>query len=591
MRALTAVAALMLGLAPLAARADDITSIVRDYDAYAARVDPVRAGEAGDAAARTRWPDVTPAAVAAQTAELERFAARLAAQRAIVLQPGDALNAALLSDRIATELAGRRFDTARTPFITGDGFFTIADYAAFNTRIAAEADARAWLQRLVALPGFYAANVGNMRRGIASGFTQTAIPTAAAIATLRTQIAAPAASSSLMVPLRALPATIPAAQAEAWRAKALTIIETQIRPAQRAALAFLEAKYLPHARPELGAATLPDGKGYYAWAVRQHTTTSMTPAQIHALGLEEGARIRTEMATEMAASGFTGSLPEFLVFLRQDPQFYATSVDAYTAHAAEIAKRIDLAVPAVIGQLPRLTFGFRILPPEVGGSSNGYLAGNPALGIAGGVMIHGSKVLKFPLFQLPAWVMHEGVPGHHTQIAAAQEMGGLPDFRRADDLTAYVEGWALYTEWLGIEMGIYRTPYERFGRLSYEAWRAARLVIDTGIHDQGWSRQQAVDYLTANTALSAGEVSGEIDRYIGWPGQALAYKVGELTIRRLRAHAEATLGTKFDVRRFHDAVLGAGPVTLAVLEANIAAWERTEAARPPASAVGTRLPW
>ncbi|WP_166430609.1 DUF885 domain-containing protein [Polymorphobacter arshaanensis] len=579
MRLTHIVSGLLLACAPMMARADDMASIVRDYAAFAATVDPVRAGEMGDAAARTRWPDVTPTAIAAQTAQLQGFAKRLDVQASATLSADDALNRALLEDRIATELAGRRFDEPRTPFITGDGFYTVADYAAFNTRIDTAADARAWMTRLSALPDFYAANVANMRRGIATGFTQTRIATESAISTLRAQLAAPASASSLMVPFRTLPASMPKAEAEALRAEALAIVETRVRPAQRATLAFLETDYLPHARPGLGAATLPDGKAYYAWLVRHHTTTAMSPAEIHTLGLSEIARIRGEMATEMAAAGFKGTLPEFLTLLRTDPQFYATSVDGYVAHAAEIAKRVDLAVPGVIGRLPRLTFGFRILPPEVGDSSNGYLAGNPALGIAGGVMIHGTKVLKFPLFQLPSWVMHEGVPGHHTQIALAQELEGLPAFRRADDLTAYVEGWALYTEWLGVEMGIYRTPYERFGRLSYEAWRAARLVIDTGIHDQGWSRQQAIDFLTANTALSAGEISGEVDRYIGWPGQALAYKVGELTIRRLRTRAETALGPKFDVRRFHDAVLDSGPMPLAVLDQQLASWQVAEARR------------
>ncbi len=579
MRRMQIMAALVLAAMPLAARADDMAAIVRDYDAFAATVDPVRAGELGDVAARTRWPDVTPAAMAAQIAALQRFAARLDAQAGATLSTDDALNRALLADRIATELDGRRFDTARTPFITGDGFFTVADYAAFNTRIDSAADARAWMARLNALPDFYVANVANMQRGIATGFTQTRIATASAIATLEAQLAAPASASSLMVPFRTAPATMPKAEFEALRAEALAIVETKVRPAQRATLAFLQTDYLPHVRPALGASTLPDGKAYYAWLVRYHTTTTLTPTAIHALGEREIARIRGEMAIEMAAAGFKGSLPAFLAQLRSDPQFYATSVDGYVAHAAEIAKRVDLAVPGVIGRLPRLTFGFRILPPEVGGSSNGYLAGNPALGIAGGVMIHGTKVLKFPLFQLPAWVMHEGVPGHHTQIALTQERDGLPAFRRADDLTAYVEGWALYTEWLGVEMGIYRTPYERFGRLSYEAWRAARLVIDTGIHDMGWSRQQAIDYLTANTALSAGEISGEVDRYIGWPGQALAYKIGELEIRRLRVRAQTALEPKFDVRRFHDAVLDSGPVPLAVLDTQLLAWQAAEARR------------
>jgi uncharacterized protein (DUF885 family) len=345
-----------------------------------------------------------------------------------------------------------------------------------------------------------------------------------------------------------------------------------VKRAQRTLARYLRNNYLPVVRAAAGIGSLDGGKAYYAYLARKHTTTAMTPEQIHRLGVGEVARIRREMDKAIAESGFSGSFADFLAFLRTSPQFRARSAEEYVMRAAEIEKRVDLMLPQYIGTLPRLTFGFRDKPPGLENSSGGYWVGSPELGVPGTVVIEFKHATELALYELPAWVMHEGAPGHHTQIALGQERFDLPEFRRNDDITAYVEGWALYTERLGHEMGIYRTPYEKFGQLSMEMWRACRLVIDTGMHHMGWTRDRARACLLENSALPPHRVDQEVDRYIGWPGQALAYKVGELKIWELRRRAEARLGARFDVRRFHDFILSDGPMPLAILERRLGPW-------------------
>jgi uncharacterized protein (DUF885 family) len=577
-------ATLLIMAGPASAQAtDSFAAVLRDYEAVGRSADPVGAGRRGDLEAARRWPDVSPAAVAARNAQYLALKKRLGALPPAAADAADTVDRGLLANRLDMAVEASAFDEERIPFISGDGFFTAADYVAFGTRIGSLEEAEAWLARLEALPAFYAANIANMRRGLKDGFVQPQLTTRRAIDSVRSQLAQPASESALLAPFRQLPASIPAEQQASLRQRAEAALNQKVRPAQQGVLDFFEGEYLPKARASVGALELPNGEGYYRHLVRRNTTTSLTPDDVHALGLQEIARIRGEMDAAMKEARFQGSLPEFLSYLRQEPRFYATSVEAYTEHAAEIAKRIDVAVPLVIGKLPRLTFGLKRLPPEVKNTSSGYWPGDPEAGIAGNIIIHGEKVLKFPLFQLAAWVLHEGVPGHHLQIALAQELEGVSDFRRGEDITAFVEGWALYCERLGVEMGIYRDAYEQFGRLSYEAWRASRLVIDTGLHAKGWSRDQAVEYLAANTALSQLEIDQEIDRYIAWPGQALAYKMGELTIRRLRAEAEGALGSSFDARAFHDTILAQGPVTLAMLEAQMRRWTAARLTARPAN--------
>lgn len=562
----------VLAMTPLtAAVADEVAAIVRDFDAFAREQDPVRAAQRGDREAMRRWPDNSAAAVAARGESLERFAARLAGVDATRLPAEDALNRELLAERVGLAREALRFDEERVPFISGDGFYTVADYAALNTVLNDEADAEAWLARLAAVPAYYRTETANMRRGVATGFTQPRRTVERAIADVRAQAEQPAAESLLLAPFATLPESMPASQRDALRARGLAAVEREVKPAQLALLVFLERDYLPAARPDIGIASLPGGRDYYAHLVRRHTTTALTPQQVHELGLAEVARIRREMDQARADAGFEGSHAGFLAYLRTEPRFYVDGA-TYGEKASEIAKRADMALPRFFGRLPRLTYGVAPIPKGLESSANGYLPGSPELGMPGLVVYKPWLAAKMPLFGLPAWVLHEGVPGHHLQIALAQELTHLPEFRRSDDITSYVEGWGLYAEKLGEDMGIYRDPYERFGRLSLEAWRACRLVIDTGLHVMGWTREQAMACLQENSALAPAEIEFEVDRYIAWPGQALAYKVGELKILELRQRAAQGLGARFDLRRFHDLLLDAGPMPLATLERRVDAW-------------------
>lgn len=552
--------------------AADMRAVVADYEAFSRDEDPVRAGSRGDVAALRLWPDDSPAAVAARTVRLKGFQARLKALGGASLSESDALNREILQRRVDMALEGRAFDMERLPFVSGDGFFTLPDDTAQATVIQNRADAEAWLARLEAIPGFYATETANMRRGLATGFTQPKIIVEKAILAVRTSVDQPPGDSDLLTPLADLPAQISVDDQKALRARALELITTRVKPAQRALLMFFQEDYLPKARETVGASTLPDGPAWYSYLVRFHTTTAMSPEEVHQLGLRRVAEIRAQMEHVMVRTGFKGSLPAFLASLRADPRFYAPSGAAYLERARSIAKRIDFLLPRWFGKLPRLTYGVEPVPAALDFSSGGYRPGSPEMGVAGSVMLRPGHYQTDPLYSLPAWLLHEGVPGHHIQIALAQENLSLPEYRRNDDVTAFVEGWALYAEGLGEEMGVYQDDYERFGRLSYAMWRACRLVVDTGLHQDGWSREQAIAFLRDNTALTQAAIAGEVDRYIAWPGQADAYMVGELRIEALRRRAEARLGGRFDIRRFHDFILDDGPMPLELLDSRLDAW-------------------
>jgi uncharacterized protein (DUF885 family) len=540
--------------------------------------DPITAGSEGDRAALRRLPDVSPEADAAQVADLTALRTQLERIDARRLRGEDALNHALLLRTINNRIESVGFDTGRMPISNGDGFFSYADYLAYTTPVQSADDAEAWIARLEALPAFYAQSLANARRGIATGFTQPRIVADRALATARAQVETMA--ETLATPLAQMPATISAADQERYRARVREIVETQILPAHREVIAFLENEYLPAARPGIGISSVPGGREYYQYLVRSYTTTNMSPEEIHALGLSEVARIRAAMEREIAASGFRGDFAAFQRFLRTDPQFYATSPEDLIEKASEIAKRADGQLPRLFGTLPRLPYDIRVIPAaSAEGSTTAYYSpGSPRLGMAGAYWVNTTRLDQRPLYELPALTVHEAVPGHHLQIALAQEQGELPYFRRNTFYTAFVEGWGLYSESLGEEMGMYRTPYERFGRLSYEMWRACRLVADTGIHWMGWDIEQARRCFAESSALAPHNIQTELERYIATPGQALAYKIGELHLQSLRREATAALGDRFDVRQFHDTVLGAGALPLDVLETRVRDWVATQSA-------------
>lgn len=548
-----------------------LQALVEEFSQLSREMDPVLAAQRGDTGAATRWPDNSPSAISARLERLDALARELRAPALETLEASQALERDWLRWRVDMLAGGMRRDAERIAFISGDGFYTVADYAALKTSPRNADEAARWIERIEALSAYYAREQANLERGIRTGFTQTRITVERAIADMDARLAREASASPLLAPLDALPATLPDAERLALRERAMRAITGPVRKAEEGFAGFLREKYLPAARAGIGAATLPAGADWYAYLVALHTTTELTPGQIHALGESEVKRIRSAMDRVIAETGFEGSFEDFIRSARTDPRFY---VDAtrWGEKAAEVAKRADAALPGLFGTLPRLSYGVGPIPESLESSSAGYLPGSPERGVAGMVVYKPWLSEKLPTFGIAAWVLHEGTPGHHLQIALSQENSAAPEYRRNDDITAFVEGWGLYAEKLGEDMGIYRDPWERFGRLSLEMWRACRLVIDTGIHAMGWSRERAASCLRQNSALPEAEIGFELDRYIAWPGQALAYKIGEQTILRLRREAEEALGARFDIRAFHDRVLGAGALPLTLLEQRVHAW-------------------
>lgn len=558
-----------------------LATLMVDYEAWRMSEDPLSAGANGDAAALSKLPDVTLAADAKRKVTLEGFGKRIAAIDPAGLDEDGKLNHAFLKRVVNDQLMAIRFDTGRLAFSSDDSWDGYIAYMAQVAPMTSKADAEAWLARLEQLPTYYANNTENARRGVKTGFTQPRPIAEIVLNQARRAAASPVEADPSIAALDRLPNTVPAADKAALKARATALVKDGLRPAQKRFVTFLETEYLPAARPGLGASTVPDGKAYYAWLARRYTTTNLTPDEIHEIGLKEVARIRAEMDGIRAQTGFKGTHAEFLAYLRSDPKFYAQTPEDLLEKASEISKRIDDQLPRFFGTLPRLSYGVRLVPAEIAENytTGRYFPGSPRLGVAGGYMVNTTHLDQRGLYELPALTLHEAVPGHHLQIALSQELDDVPAFRRDADMTAFTEGWGLYSEKLGIEMGIYRNPYERFGRLSYEMWRACRLVADTGIHWKGWTREQAEKCFTENSALSPLNIKVELDRYISWPGQALAYKIGEMKIVEVRARAEAALGDRFDIRRFHDAVLLAGPLPMDLLEARIDRWIAAEKAR------------
>jgi uncharacterized protein (DUF885 family) len=572
-------AALSGALAADVSPAEKLHQILKDYDAFETANDPIGAGQRGDLAAAALWPDDTPAAEARRHSANLAFQARLNALSSASLAGEDALNRELLAYRLKLDIEGFAFDEDRIPFTNDEGFFVTPAYTAETTRLRSMPEAKAWLTRIATLPTYYAVEIANMRRGIASGFTSPKLTAITVVKATHAQADMPPDQSPLLQPFDNLPPAMAGAR-DALRAEALALIVAEVKPAERNLAAFAANEYLPHARDSLGASALPDGRTYYAYRVRRETTTDMTPDEIFALGQSEIARIRKAMDIEIAATGFHGTFAQFQQKLRTDPQFYVATREALMEKASRLAKRVDGQLPAFFGKLPRLSYGVEEVPRAIedGYTSGRYNEGSPEQGVAGRLLINTSHLDQRPLYELPALVSHEGAPGHHIQIALAQEQTGVPLFRKDDDITAFVEGWALYAEQLTREMNLYETPYDRFGLLSMEMWRACRLVMDVGLHWKGWTRDQAVACLKDNSALADKNIQNETDRYIGWPGQALGYKIGQLTIQALRDRAKTKLVAKFDYRRFHDEVLDEGAMPMSVLERRVNAWIDAEAA-------------
>nr|WP_249405192.1 DUF885 family protein [Stenotrophomonas sp. CFBP 13725] len=524
------------------------------------------ASEDGDApAGAARLPDVGPAAQQDRLKVWDEVLAQLDRTDVKALSPVNQVNFAIYRDQVFNLAQEVRLRTYEMPFNSDSSFWSNLSFMARREMKTAQ-DYRNYIARLNDVPRYFGQQTDNMRAGLKRGFSvPRAVLDGREVAISNVADLKDPTESPLYAPFKKLPASMPQADQAALQAQAREAISGKVIPAFQQLRTFFLQDYVPQARTTLAAEAMPDGKAFYKQQIHEYTTLDLTPDAIHRIGLDEVARIQKEMNAIIQQVGFKGSFDEFLTFLRTDPQFYAKTPDELLHRAAWISKRVD----GVIGKymtLPRARFTIVPVPPDI---APFWTAGRGGMGT---YWLNTYNLPARPLYNLPALTLHESDPGHALQGALAAEQGDLPAFRRTSYISAYGEGWGLYCEKLGIEMGIYETPYEDFGRLTYEMWRAARLVIDTGVHSKGWSRDKAIAYLRDHTALSEHEVTTEVDRYISWPGQALSYKLGEIAIVRLRAQAERELGEKFDIKAFHDAVLEQGSVPLPVLEQQIQAF-------------------
>ncbi len=513
-----------------------------------------------------------PVDATSQAKRLEYWTKTLTALDAIPfdqLSPEEKVNAQVFKASIQGMADDVRFRTYEAPF-NSDTFF----WASFTPRQGmptAEAY-RAFLSRLRDVPRHFDEQTVNMRAGLARGFS---VPRVSVVGRDETIVPYTKADETnpLFVPFTMMPSNIPAQEQEALRAEATTVIRDVVVPAYVKLLDFIRNEYLTKTRTTLAAVKMPDGEAYYQAMIEKFTTLKLTAKEIHEIGLKEVARIETEMVATKERAGFKGSMAEFFQFLRTDPQFYAKTPKELLSFSAYVAKKVDMKLGDTIGFLPRRRHGILPVPPALAPIYTGGRGGLEAC------LMNTYDLPSRPLYTIVPLTLHECTPGHSFQAALALEGPERAPFRRGTSFSGYGEGWGLYCEWLGTVMGIYETPYEDFGRLTYEIWRAARLVIDTGIHEYGWSKEQAMDYLRTRAALSEHEITTEVERYIAWPGQALAYKLGEIQIRRHRREAEAALGPKFDQRQFHDVILALGSVPLPVLDQRMAQFIKDGGAR------------
>jgi uncharacterized protein (DUF885 family) len=520
----------------------------------------------GEAQAGATLPLVAAAAQEKRAAERQALLERLRALPLTRLKESDRVNAAVLRTLLEAEVADARFREWEMPVNSDSNFWTYLD----RPERLADAEAyRRYVGRMRDLPRYFAEHVANMEAGLKRGFT----PPAVTLAGRESSIAAflkEGRDNPFFAAFRTMPATMPTDEQERLRTQGEQAIRYGVVPAYTRLLAFWRERYVPGARRTLAARALPKGDAYYRSEVREYTTLDLSPEQIHRIGLKEVARISAEMRATMKETGFQGDFPAFLAHIRSDQRFIARTPDDLLGVSAYAAKRVDGKLGDYFAVLPRRRYTIIPVPEAL---APFYTAGRGGLNSC---QMNTHDLPSRPLVNIPALTLHECAPGHSFQAALAAEGQALPRFRRSVYFSGYGEGWGLYSEWLGIEMGIYRTPHERFGQQSYEMWRAARLVIDTGIHLYGWSRARAINYLASHTALSTHEVETEVDRYISWPGQALSYKLGELEIRKLRREAEGALGPAFDIKAFHSMILALGSVPLAELRTQVAAFIAAE---------------
>jgi uncharacterized protein (DUF885 family) len=578
------IAAAPFALAPpaLAAPQDDLRVLMEEHYRWLLQGSPAFATSLGVRDYDDRIDDLSAAARARRVREAQAFLTRLDAIPAAQLAPADRVNQAILRRGLAEAVEADRLPQRNMLFTTyfgwHQGFAGMADNLPFRTR----ADYESYLKRIEQYPRLNDQALGITADAVRSGHVLPCSVLANYERTIGGVIAQDPAKSRFYEPFtRPRPAAIPDAEWTQLQERARRIVTATINPAYAKHLDFYTRQYRPRCARTDSVSAQPQGREYYAFRVRAETTTDLTPQQIHDIGLGEVRRILGEMDAVAREAGFP-SRAAFIQDLRTNPRHFARTAEELMEASARVTKEIDGHMPRLFGTLPRLPYTIREIPAETaeGTTTAYYNPGSPQSGIAGTYYVNTSKLNQRPLWEIPALSLHEAVPGHHHQIALQQEVEIAPFRRHFTGFTAFTEGWGLYAESLGRDMGLYDTPERRMGELSYQMWRAARLVVDTGIHALGWDKARAVRFMRDNTALTEANIDAEVNRYISWPGQALGYMIGRLKILELRRRAETALGAKFDLRRFHDAVLLNGSVPLDVLEAQINEWIAGERARP-----------
>ncbi len=555
------------------ANADSLSELASDYETITTKYRMV-AGRSDVPSGQDGWPKDLPEDLEPYRQNLERLRDRLENLSQLGLEGEAKINAEYLTQIVDWRLQGLSFDEHRFSFVSHEGFYNVPYYTARNRRLHSEEDAQAWLAQMRDIPTYFEEQRINLERGMKTGWTNPDRVVDVAVTILSAQIERPTEEDGLLDPIKGLPDRIPQAVRDRLMADARKILTDIVRPTQKAMLDFIDGPYREAARPSIGIDSIPNGRAYYDFLLDYYTTTTLTAEEIHELGQSEVKRIRAEMDRVIASTGFEGSFQDWLHFMRTDPQFYAKSRQELLDFAAIASKRIDAALPAYFGMLPRQPFAVVPVPRDVeeNYTTARYSGSDFSKGLPGRFLVNTSHLDQRPLYEIPALALHEAAPGHHTHKALTKENPDLPSYRKAGDMLVYREGWALYGERLGHEMGVYKTAYEKFGSLSTEMWRACRMVVDTGMHVLGWSYEKARACFTDNTALADINIDTELNRYIGAPAGAVAYKVGELKIVDMRRRAEAELGEAFDIRSFHDLILAQGQIPMTVLEQLVDDW-------------------
>jgi len=569
----TLAATLLVSQTALAGASEDFHALLDEAWEWHLATNPMVASRAGDRRYNTEWRDGSLEAIDRRHLERRDFLRRVYAIDRAALPEADKLNYELFRRDLQQRVDEHQFKGFLMPFSQRGGVQNLDSHATY-LRFENVADYEDWLARLDKIDTVVEQTIEVANRGIEQGYVLPRVLMERIPDQIAVQLVEDGEDSPFYRTFEAMPDSITAKDQERLRAAAVKTIEETVVPAYRKLARYFDKTYLPATRESVGLSNLPNGSAWYEFLARNYTTTVLTPDEIHRTGLEEVKRIRGEMQQIIDELEFDGDFQDFLAFLRSDPQFYYDNPDdLYEAYLAT-SKRIDPELVKLFGTLPRMPYGVKPIPDAIApDTTTAYYSRPAADGSRAGIYwVNLYKPEVRPKYEIEVLSVHEAMPGHHLQLAIQQELGDMPNFRRYSGFTAFVEGWGLYSESLGHDLGLYKDPYSRFGALTYDMWRAVRLVVDTGIHYKGWTRQQAIDFFKDNAAKTEHDIVNEIDRYIVMPGQALAYKIGQLKILALRANAEAALGDDFDVRAFHDALLGAGALPLDILQQRMDAW-------------------